>query len=282
MKQDYRIFNTYNQKAAIEIELHSFTRKILARLDETLESLKGRGPAFLEEFTKNVILAWSENEGAADISQKKIGLDDIEKEFPNLIEEVDLLHPSLKLIHSHLLDQKVNAQTAGKTAVLYIDREKAENILFYNVVKVLVDLLGRKEGISAYKDAVDYIANKRAKEDPDTTEIEEFRKGFTTSLSESGGFAFAVLDLDDSMILGKFDRCVVYDSLKHVSDPELAYYATCYTGMTIGNYRNKNIQMRRTQTLFSGDFCDELYWDPRIHDEPEQPSLEESRELLVE
>jgi hypothetical protein len=104
----------------------------------------------------------------------------------------------------------------------------------------------------------------------------------TSSLAESGGFAYAVSDLDESMILGKFDRCVVYESLKHVSDPELAYYAACYTGMIVGNQRNRYIQMRRTQTLFSGDFCDELYWDPRIHQEPEQPSLDVSRRLIVE
>lgn len=282
MKLDYKVFNTYSAKAAIEIELHAFTKKILTRLDETLESIKERRPGILEEFAKCVILAWSESEGAEDIDYSVIRLDEIEQDFPNLTEGVDFLHPALRLIHSHLRDQKAEAQTPGKTAVLYIDREKAENILFYNVVKILVDLLGRKEGISAYKDAVDYIANRRAKDDPDTTEIKEFRKGFTSSLAESGGFAFAVADLDDSMILGKFDRCVVYESLKDVSDPELAYYATCYTGMTIGNLRNRNIQMRRTQTLFSGDFCDELYWDPHVHEEPDQPSLEVSGGLIVE
>ncbi|MHA2208968.1 MAG: hypothetical protein ACXABV_07345 [Candidatus Thorarchaeota archaeon] len=282
MKRDYEVFNTYNAKAAIEIELHAFARKILTRLDETMEAIRGRRPDILEEFAKCVILAWSESEGAADIDFSVIRLDEIEQDFPNLMEGVDFLHPALRFVLSHLRDQKAETQTPGRIAVLYIDREKAENILFYNVVKILVDLLGRKEGISAYIDAIDYIANKRAKEDPDTIEIEEFRKGFTGSLAESGGFAFAVADLDDSMILGKFDKCVVYESLEDVSDPELAYYATCYTGMTIGNRRNRNIQMRRTQTLFSGDFCDELYWDTRVTEEPEQPPLEVSRNLKIE
>ena len=84
------------------------------------------------------------------------------------------------------------------------------------------------------------------------------------------------------MLLGKFDKCVVHESLKNVSDPELAYLVTCYSGMVSGNRRNQNIQMRRTQTLFSGEFCDELYWDPKIHKDPEQPSLEVSRNLRVE
>jgi hypothetical protein len=282
MEFDYEVFNTYNAKAAIEIELHAFTQKLLTRLDETLESIKGKRPGLLEEFARRVIVAWSESEGEADIDQNAISFEDIESEFRNLTEGVDLLNPALRFILSHLKGQKSEAQTLGKIAVLFIDREKAENLLFYNLVRTLADLLGREEGIRAYQDAVDYIANKRAKKDPDTTEIEEFRKGMTSSLAESGGFAYAVSDLDESMILGKFDRCVVYESLKHVSDPELAYYAACYTGMIIGNQRNRYIQMRRTQTLFSGDFCDELYWDPRIHQEPEQPSLDVSRRLIVE
>ncbi|MHA2379998.1 MAG: L-2-amino-thiazoline-4-carboxylic acid hydrolase [Candidatus Thorarchaeota archaeon] len=282
MKLDYEAFDTYNPKAVIEIDLHAFTLKILTRLDETLESIKERRQDILEEFAKRVILAWSESEGAADIDYSAISIDEIEQEFPNLTERVDFLHPALRFILSHLRGQEAKAQTHGRTTVLYIDREKAENILFYSVVKTLVDLLGREEGISTYKDAVDYLADRRAKDDPDTTKIEQFRQGLTGSLPDSGGYAFAVADIDDSMILAKFDKCVVHESLRHVSDHELAYYAACYTNMTITNRSNRNVQIRRTQTLFSGDFCDELYWDPEVYEEPEQPSLTVSRNLRIE
>jgi hypothetical protein len=282
VKLDYESFNTYNPKATIEIELHAFTSKILTRLDDTLESIKERRPDILEEFAKRIISAWSESEGAADIDYSAISIDDIEQEFPNLTERVNFLRPAHRFILSHLRGQEAKAQTHGKTTVLYIDREKAENILFYSVVKVLVDLLGREEGISLYKDAVDYIADRRAKDDPETTKMKQLRQELTSSLPESGGYVFAVADLDDSMILSKFDKCVVHESLKHVSDPELAYYATCYTNLTIANRRSRNFEIRRTQTLFSGDFCDELYWDPEVHEEPEQPSLAISRSLRIE
>jgi hypothetical protein len=281
MELDYESFNAYNDRAAIEVDLHSFMQKILARLDETVESLKRERPDLLEELTKKVVLAWSESEGAAEIDRKTIIHDELEQEFPNLTGGRDFLHTALRFIQSHLKSQTAEVSTPGKKTVLYIDREKAENLLFYNLIKILVDLLGRDEGVRAYVEAVDHIAEKRAMRDPDTTEIEEFKKKFTSSLAESRGYTFAVANLDDGMILGKFDKCVVHESLKHVSDPELAYYVTCYTGMTIGNRRNKNIQMRRTQTLFSGDFCDELYWDPKIHKDPEQPSLEVSKKLIV-
>lgn len=282
MKLDYETFNAYNPKAAIEIDLHAFTLKILTRLDDTLESIRERRQNILEDFAKRVILAWSEREGAADIDCSAVRIDEIEQEFPNLTERVDFLNPALRFILSHLRGQEAKAQTHGKRTVLYIDREKAENILFYSVVKVIVDLLGREEGISLYKDAVDYVADRRAKDDPDTTKIKQLRQELTGSLPDSGGYVFAVADLDDGMILGKFDKCVVHESLKHVSDPELAYYATCYTNLTIANRRSRNLEIRRTQTLFSGDFCDELYWDPEVHEEPEQPSLTVSRNLRIE
>ncbi|MFX1416520.1 MAG: L-2-amino-thiazoline-4-carboxylic acid hydrolase, partial [Promethearchaeota archaeon] len=282
VKLDYEVFNAYNPKATIEIDLHAFTLKILTRLDDTLESIKERREDIFEEFAKRVISVWSESEGAADIDYGAVSIGEIEQELPNLTERMVFLRPALRFILSHLRSQGAKVQTPRKTTVLYIDREKAENILFYNVVKVLVDLLGKEEGISTYKDAVDYLADRRAEDEPDTTKIEQFRQGLTGSLPATGGYTFAVADLDDSMILAKFDKCVVHESLRHVSDPELAYYATCYTNMTVANRRNRNVEIRRTQTLFSGEFCDELYWDPEVHDEPAQPSLAVSRNLRIE
>ncbi|MFX1603155.1 MAG: L-2-amino-thiazoline-4-carboxylic acid hydrolase [Promethearchaeota archaeon] len=282
MKLDYEVFNAFNPEATIEIDLHALTVGILTRLDDTLESIKESRQEILDEFAKHVISAWSESEGTANIDSGTIGIDVIEQEFPGLAEMTDLLHPAVRFILSHLRDQDTEAQTPGKTTVLYIDRERAENILFYSVVKVLVDLVGREEGISTYKDTVDYIADRRAADEPDTTKMKQFRQGLIGSLPDTGGYSFTVADLDDSMILARFDKCVVHESLKHVSDPELAYYATCYTNMTIANRRNRNVQIRRTQTLFSGDFCDELYWDPEVHEEPTQPSLAVSESLRIE
>ena len=282
MKLEYQVYKSYNPEATIEIDLTAFIIKILNRLGVTLESIFGKNQSIPEEFYKRVISEWSQNEGMAVIDHSIVDHKKIEKEFPILIEQQDLLNPATRFILSHLKEQETKVETPSKTTVLYIDRERAENILFFEIVKVLVEILGREEGIRVYKKAVDHLADKHAKLEPDSIEMDQFRKNFTGGLSDSGGFSFAIANMDDHMLLGKFDRCVVHESLKDVSDPELGYLVTCYTGMTMGNQRNLNIQMRRTQTLFNGNFCDELYWDPRIHENPEQPSLEVSRNLRLE
>jgi len=97
--------------------------------------------------------------------------------------------------------------------------------------------------------------------------------------SEGGAMEFGVVDVYDAAFLAKFDRCVSHESMKHVDDQELAYYAVCYPGARLLEYVHENISMRRTQTLFTADFCDELRWDRHVHDEPEQPSLEFSRKM---
>jgi hypothetical protein len=68
--------------------------------------------------------------------------------------------------------------------------------------------------------------------------------------------------------------------MKDIDDQELAYYAVCYPGPRVGKHNRKYIWMRRSVTLFSGDFCDELRWDRFVHDEPKQPSLEFSRKII--
>ena len=91
---------------------------------------------------------------------------------------------------------------------------------------------------------------------------------------------FGVVDVYEAAFLAKFDRCVSHESMKHVKDQELAYYAVCYPGPRLLEHAHQDISMRRTQTLFTADFCDELRWDRHVHDEPEQPSLEFSRKIV--
>jgi hypothetical protein len=127
--------------------------------------------------------------------------------------------------------------------VRWIDYCRAKYTLLYHQITTLVEILGRNPGIDFFKDFVQFWVYEAA-------------------------------------FLAKFDRCVSHESMKHVEDQELAYYAVCYPGPRLLEYAHQNISMRRTQTLFTADFCDELRWDRHVHDEPEQPSLEFSRKLV--
>ena len=91
---------------------------------------------------------------------------------------------------------------------------------------------------------------------------------------------FGVVDIGEAGFLAKFDRCVSHEAMKHVEDQELAYYVVCYPGARLLEYTHENIRMRRTQTLFTAEFCDEFRWDKHREENPEQPSHEISRKLV--
>ncbi|MGY5872960.1 MAG: hypothetical protein RTV72_11985 [Candidatus Thorarchaeota archaeon] len=84
--------------------------------------------------------------------------------------------------------------------------------------------------------------------------------------------------MDDHKILYRFDKCVTHEVLKDLNDPEYAYISSCYMG-DAPEHNFGHHYLRRTQTLHHGAFCDELYWDPRVHEDPEQPSLEFTKNL---
>ena len=101
-----------------------------------------------------------------------------------------------------------------------------------------------------------------------------------TAYKAFGGFNFGVIDINENAFLAKFDKCVWHESMKQVDDQELAYYAVCYPGPRLRRHADYNVWLRRSVTLFSGEFCDELRWDRHVHDEPEQPSNEFSRRIV--
>ncbi|MFX1475270.1 MAG: L-2-amino-thiazoline-4-carboxylic acid hydrolase, partial [Promethearchaeota archaeon] len=187
-----------------------------------------------------------------------------------------------RVLMEQLRLQETYSEETGKAIVPYVNYERARNLLQYNLLKALADVLGRDSAIQAYREIVEYLARELTKREPVTLTFPQLRESMIHHSSTDGGFTFAIAHLDESMFLAKFDRCVIYESLRDVDDPELGYYATCYTGLIITNHQLNNLRMRRTQTLFTGSFCDELRWDPSVHDEPKQPPLKYSRSLIIE
>ncbi|MCK5266352.1 MAG: L-2-amino-thiazoline-4-carboxylic acid hydrolase, partial [Candidatus Thorarchaeota archaeon] len=157
---------------------------------------------------------------------------------------------------------------------------RAKYTLLYHQITTLVEILGREVGIDSFKDFVQFWGRELAKKGKGSHTIEQVRENRVKAWSEGGAMEFGVVDVYEAAFLAKFDRCVSHESMKHVEDQELAYYAVCYPGPRLLEYAHQDISMRRTQTLFTADFCDEFRWDRHIHDEPEQPSLEFSRRIV--
>jgi hypothetical protein len=84
------------------------------------------------------------------------------------------------------------------------------------------------------------------------------------------------------MVLYRFDSCLTHEVLKDLNDPDWAYLSSCYNTDHPGFNTVAIPCLRRTQTLHHADFCDELYWIPDVHTDPEQPTLEFTRKLGLE
>ena len=169
-----------------------------------------------------------------------------------------------------------------KIFVKWLDYCQAKYLLLYHRIVTLVEILGRDEGIRFFQDFVQFLGKeflkKNGKKIPAT--IPQVRDPWVKGWSK-GGMEFGVHDIDEHMFLCKFDKCVSHESMKHVEDQELAYYAVCYSAPKIMEYTFEKVRLRRSITLFSGDFCDELRWDASVHGEdPEQPLHEFSRKII--
>jgi len=174
---------------------------------------------------------------------------------------------------------------SGEVEVSSLNDARAWRRLSYHRVKALVDLLGREEGVPLYKEIVarklvaDRVERERSEEgEEEVSSVEQIGRA-VKAWTDYGLADFTVAVLDDHMVLYRFDSCLTHEALKDLEDPDIAYLASCYVGDAEEFNAGRARRLRRTQTLHHGDFCDELYWDADFHTDPEQPSLEFTRNL---
>ncbi|MBE0525653.1 MAG: L-2-amino-thiazoline-4-carboxylic acid hydrolase [Candidatus Thorarchaeota archaeon] len=168
------------------------------------------------------------------------------------------------------------------------DACESERIMYY-LAKAGADVVGDENSIEFWKKVVALrLRNDRIEYEKQIKEREKAGKKPITMIENSnrsikrwteiGLGDFTRMIMDDHKILYRFDRCVTHEVLKDLNDPEYAYICSCYIG-DAPEYNYGNQFLRRTQTLHHGCFCDELYWDSRFHKNPEQPSLEFTKNL---
>ncbi len=278
MTDSYEYYGTFDSDAKEEIDLDEQVRDWLWTTDLMIEFVSSHKRDILESFLKRVETKYSNevNETSSTINECLLGILD---DTSILTSHSRLKELSLRIIMKYIPLDGITL-TEEKIPVRFVDFLRAKHILLYHRITSLVELLGRKEGIDFFKDFVQYWGSEVGKTKSWPTTLKEARVQFVKYWKESGGFDFGVRDIDENMFLAKFDKCVWFESMKHIDDQELAYYAVCYPGPRIGRYAHQNIRMRRSVTLFTGDFCDELRWDRHVHDEPEQPTHEFSRGIV--
>ncbi|MCY3413012.1 MAG: hypothetical protein INQ03_15345 [Candidatus Heimdallarchaeota archaeon] len=150
----------------------------------------------------------------------------------------------------------------------------------YYRIKTLIHVFGRKDGISMYKRYIKEMT-KKPNENQNDTSIDELRREIIEEWATHEAMDYSVHSFDNDMFVARFDNCLNYDAIKDLDDNEIGYLTSCYHGPFMLQQSQKNLRMRRTVTLFNHSYCDELYWNKEVHNEPKQPSLHIIDKLVI-
>ena len=273
-------YKCYNTKAEIEEDLKSLIQNQLENMNNCLKYLIEFKAEAEKDYVKNLIkrlqdeIKTIENEeGYFDFA--------IKVKFEFLDKYPELRKITMKYLLSHLNPMKKSPKDAKKYIIFGLNRAKAGERISYHRVKTLTEMFGKEEGLELYTKILTRIVQDMHKKNPPNPER-------TVAISdersikwwcEIGIGNFTSCLFDENKALYRFDKCFTHEALKDFNDPDVAYYASCYIGDIPVFNEGRIIKMRRTQTLHHRDFCDELYWDSRHYDNPEQPSLDFTRKM---
>jgi hypothetical protein len=280
MNPEYEYYGTYDDDASGEVNLEGQIRDFLWTMELMFDYIESNRPGILEEFLEKVEGKYARELEGTSFVLGDVGFDKIADDQTLLDSHPQFKDQGLRIIMKYIPLREGYMLSEENEPTKWIDYCRAKYTLLYHQITTLVEILGRESGIESYKQFVQYWGTELGKKGKGTHTIDEVRENRVKAWSEGGAMEFGVVDVYEAAFLAKFDRCVSHESMKHMEDPELAYYAVCYPGARLLDYVHQNISMRRTQTLFTADFCDELRWDRNVHDEPEQPSLEFSRKMV--
>jgi len=280
MSPEYEYYGTYDEDASGQVNLDGQVRDFLKTMGLMFDFINQIRPEILEEHLQNVADKYEKELEGTSIVLDSIGFDKIENDDSLLGSYPQFKDQGLRIILKCIPLRQGYSLSDEPETIRWIDYCRTKYTLLYHQITSLVEILGREAGIETYKDFVEYWGKELAKKGKGSHAYADVREERVKSWSEGGAMEFGVVDVDEAAFLAKFDRCVSFESMKHVDDQELAYYAVCYPGPRLLEYIHQNISMRRTQTLFTANFCDEFRWDKNVHDEPEQPSLEFSSRIV--
>lgn len=279
MTLEYEYYANYDPDSSGEVNLEGHILDWLRTMELMVEFVKFGKPEILDLFLETVAGKYRSDLGQDLQVLSDLGLDRILEDESVLGFYESLKDLALQLIMKNIPFREGYFLSEEKEAIRWFDYCRAKYMLLYHGIATLVEILGREQGVAYYKDFVEHWGKELARKGKSTITLAESREAWVKSWA-SGGMNFGVVDFDNHMYLCKFDKCVSHESMKHVEDQELADYVVCYPAPRIQRHTLENVRLRRSVTLFIGDFCDELRWDPNAHDEPEQPSHEFSRKIV--
>ncbi len=274
-------YSCYNGETIIEVDVNEKIKQHLERTEEVLFNLRKLDTAVEKEYIVelNQLLLEKLDDSKLDVqntyNKPTDSKNDILNRYPDLISSI------IRFIIQTYNLVKQEGTNPEKAKITSYNRVKALEHLSYYRVKAFTNILGKEKGLKLYSTLLASIVKDRNNIDniDKNPSHSKNREGAIKWWCKEGIADFTAAYEDDYKTLYRFDRCLTHEVLKEFNDPDIAYTCSCFIGDIKEFNENKIIHMRRTQTFHHGDFCDELYWDTRIHQDPQQPSLDFTRNL---
>jgi len=275
----------YNPNAIIKSRLADRLRISYRITNNAIRRIKEINPDIVDDFIKAF---QSRISFVTDLEEdiEKEDIIELIQEYESLKENQNLAILVTKYMFYHLkIPMKLDDLNREIEVTSFNDALENERIRYY-LARAGSDVVGEEEGIELWKKVVSLrLRDDNAKLEERIEELLNSGKKPVSMIERSdssikqwidiGLGNFTRLIMDDHKIHYRFDKCMTYEVLKDLNDPEYAYISSCYIGDAPSfNFPRRPQFLRRTQTLHHGRFCDELYWDPQVHEEPEQPSSE--------
>lgn len=248
-----------------------------SRLDYVLKYIGQLKPKRVKDYVLALEKRLREDIESFHIDYSGLGLDEMTKELNQLERFPDLKALMIQFAFYQLNLPEDYQPESKEIEVSLLDWLRSTNVFRYHRVKAILDIMEREEGIRLWKEMVyrsteDSLKNSNEELHPPIKEITEgwMKEG------ESGEstFELTVVSYDDHKVALKFDRCPVFESVKHLEDREVAYLSYCWTGQP-EQAMNKQVRRKNTpQTLYQADYCVEFYWNNEVHPGAQPPSDE--------
>lgn len=282
-------FKAYNPKAVMKFNLEERIAESLSNIDKTLCHVNEIDAGLLTRFIDAFQERLREVIGDTSIPGSNAVLSELVQDLNYLITYPNLTSLGIGYVFFQLEVPVELDNLDREIEVFSFNHIREKERLRYYVVKACIDILGEEKGIELWKSIVslmlrdekiefeEMMKQKEASGERKTTMVERSDESIKQWI-ENGFGDFTRVIFDEYKILYKFDRCMTPEVLKELNDPDVAYLCSCYIG-DAPNYNFGRQFLKRTQTLHHGSFCDELYYDPQVHNDPESPSLEFTKKL---
>jgi len=249
----------------------------LTRIDTVLKYLEKLRPELEAEYTSALSKRIQGDIVDFQIDYSELELDELKSKLLNLSSYSELQNLIILQTFFHLKLSKDFRVSSEEFEANLIDWIRSTNILKYNRVKAFVDILEREEGIQLWKDLLFLATDESLNsfEEEIHPPIKEITEGWIKAGQDKDSLAdLTIVKYDDYKVALRFDRCPVYESTKHLVDPEVAFLSWCGTGFPEEELNKRTRRKRTPQTLHDSDYCIEFYWNNEVHPDAEPPTSE--------